>query len=72
MLRFSIMKPSFVFTDVRFFAIPATGFVHDFRQLRTIQAVLSVREERLIIDAVDTRVKMVYTRFKTLRDLVAM
>ena len=41
---FSIMKTSFCFTDVEVIAIPATGFVNDFRFLRTIQAVLAWKE----------------------------
>ena len=78
MLRFSIMKPSFGFTNVKFFTIPTTGFVNNFRLLRTIQAVL-VREERFDAASVlksnikvNTRVKILYTRSKTFRDLVAM
>ena len=35
---------SFCFTDVKIVAIPATGFVNDFRFLRTIQAVLVWKE----------------------------
>ena len=41
MFSFSIMKTSFWFTDVKIVAILATGFVNDFRFLRTIQAAVS-------------------------------
>ena len=44
MSRFSIMKTSFCFTDVEIIAIPATGFVNDFRFLRMIQAVVVWKE----------------------------
>ena len=44
MSRFPIMKTSFCFTDVEIIAIPATGFVNDFRFLRMIQAVLVWKE----------------------------
>ena len=47
MFSFSIMKTSFCFTDVKIIAIPETGFVNDFRFLRTIQAVL-VWKERFV------------------------
>ena len=36
MLSFSIMKPSFSFTNVKIFTIVTTGFVNNFRLLRTI------------------------------------
>ena len=42
MFSFSIMKTSFCFTDIKIIAIPATGFVNDFRFLRTIQLVLTL------------------------------
>ena len=45
MLSFSTMKPSFSFTNEKIFTIPKTGFVNNFRLLKTIQAVL-VRKER--------------------------
>ena len=41
MLSFSIMKPSFSFTNVKIFTIVTTGFVNNFRLLRAI-----VRKER--------------------------
>ena len=41
MLCFSTMKISFSFTNVKIFTIPTSGFVNDFRLLRTI-----VRKER--------------------------
>ena len=39
------MKPSFSFTNEKIFTIPKTGFVNNFRLLKTIQAV-PVRKER--------------------------
>ena len=45
MLSFSTMKPSFSFTNEKIFTIAITGFVNNFRLLKTIQAVL-VRKER--------------------------
>ena len=39
------MKPSFSFTNEKILTIPKTGFVNNFRLLKTIQAVL-VRKER--------------------------
>ena len=45
MLSFSTMKPSFSFTNEKIVTIATTGFVNNFRLLKTIQAVL-VRKER--------------------------
>ena len=39
------MKPSFSFTNEKILTIPKTGFVNNFRLLKTIQTVL-VRKER--------------------------
>ena len=63
---FSIMKTSSCFTDVQIIAIPATGFVNDFRFLRTIQAVLAWKERfdaAIVLSYLeaDKRVEIVYT-----------
>ena len=64
---FSIMKSSFSFTDVEIIAVPATGFVNNFRFLRTIQAVLIWKERfdaAIILKnylEVDKRVEIVNT-----------
>ena len=72
------MKPSVCFTNEKMLKIPTTGFVNNFRLLKTIQAVL-VRKERFDAASVlknyfkvGTRVEIVYTRFKPFRDLAAM
>ena len=46
--QFSTMKPSVCFTNEKMLKIPTTGFVNNFRLLRTIQAVIVLkRKERL-------------------------
>ena len=46
--QFSATKPSVCFTNEKMLKIPTTGFVNNFRLLRTIQAVIVLkRKERL-------------------------
>ena len=69
MFGFSIMKPSFSFTDVKTIAIPAICSVNNSGLLRTINTVL-VRKERFYTSSalknnlkVNTGVEFVHTRY---------
>ena len=75
MFGFSIMKPSFSFTNVKTITIPAICSVNNSGLLWTVL----VRKERFYASSalkndvqVNTRVEFVHTRFEAFSDLVAL
>ena len=44
MFCFSVAKPSFCFANENFIRVPATSFVDNLKQLRTVQAVFLWKE----------------------------
>ena len=78
MFGFSIVEPSFSFTDVKIITISAICYVNNSGLLRTINSILVTKEIFYAASAlkinlkVNTRVQFVHTRFQAFSDLVAL